>query len=354
MDIAPARPSLRWRRSAAVSLILACLPLFSVTTLAGGLAGISWLPIDYLGGSDALKDAATDGTRVVAITEQGLALTSSDGTRWTALAVTPAGRVLSITYAGGWFYAVTREDSPGATRPGFFRSSDGLHWIEETAFTNGASLFGIGDRLLANAFQRLWWSQGGIQWSPTVVPATYAKMFCATNGRVWLVADPAGIWETQDFDLWKPVYWPQERFPDALVSGGSQFVALTEGMLLRSQTGTTWQVAKKLASIPTTALTYGGGSFILPGPESSWVSRDGVSWSEEMSTIAGYQPIVKGVYAGGRFIFLGRDRVFLTQDGRSWTTHVLAHAPSTANIQSVRRLGSPPLFVGVGGEVSFR
>jgi hypothetical protein len=153
-------------------------------------------------------------------TTPGNAMTSTNGTSWTARTV-PAGAWRSIAYGKSVFVAVGT-----SSYANFMSSSDGISWTD-----GGGGQF---DTYRSVAF--------GNDVFVAVGPSVCAT---STNGTSWtLEAMPSGDWNGVSF-------------------GGGLFVAVssTTNYVATSQNGVTWTVRTAAASNSWQAVAYGNSVF---------------------------------------------------------------------------------------------
>jgi hypothetical protein len=269
---------------------------------------------------------------------QGILLTSRDGFAWQQ--VPSAGRtyLYSVTWADTRFVAVGADATTQASIA--LTSSDGVTWDKanlslEVALTRIAyaeHLFlGVGGMGDAGLYR----SQDGFNWTPVEVGSGSALSFVNVaycNQRFVAIATLSGaanarIYSSQDGTHWtdnSPTEWTTLT---AVTYGGGQYLVVGHlGMIERSEDGSLWTPSTTTLepSVWMRAVSYGAGKYVAVGGYESGDDRgifsgpDGRDWTLRQQD---HDSAFWGVaFGGGTFMAVGGyGDVFASADGDAWT-----------------------------------
>lgn len=176
------------------------------------------------------------------------------------------------------------------------------------------------------------------------VRSTVPILELATDGHTYVAVAFNGLWSSTDLKSWTKVSLPAGAgvaFSD-IIWDGSRFIAVGSG-IISSSDGATWSVSVQASdSEKWSAITVGGGTYVVVGSDASHVERstDGVHWtsvSTGLSAPSPYQYSLTGVASNGSgFVSLGsenqagpgytliqKDIVATSPDGVTWTLGTL-------------------------------
>lgn len=126
---------------------------------------------------------------------------------------------------------------------------------------------------------------------------------------------------------WNDVVWGFDRW----VSVSTTAVSGTSSYAMVSVTnGTSWALSNLSAAC--TGVSHGLGRFVAVGGGSSYVSTDGVTWTQYSLPTDQFRRVD---YVGGLFVATGWTNFFVPRiatstDGQSWTSRTIADSPATA------------------------
>lgn len=277
-------------------------------------AGIEWRLVRQGGGFTApdgqsgqsLQSIAGNGTRFVAVGDNGTIAHSSDGERWTAVGdgATSAG-LYGLTWNGTRFVAVGEWGT-------IVYSSDGVHW---TSASNNPTEELIGDTNYVRGLYSTTWN---------------GERFVAVGGE-------GTIAHSSDGDYWT-------RASDSATSAwlygvtwnGERFVAVGEsGTIVHSNDGDRWTAASYSAtSRELRGVAWNGTRFVAVGAEGTTLhSSDGDHWTAASDSGTGYW--LYGVtWNSERFVAVGYNGAIMhSSDGDRWTE--ASDSATSAWLQSV-------------------
>ncbi len=295
-------------------LVLALGPRFINTSSDGHL----WQAGLYLGGADALADAAGSSAGIVAVgrrmdpaagVDRPLVVTSRDGESWQVRLADGAPDDLgfgAVTWDGGQFsgrFLAVGDDGLTAT------SADGGRW---------SPLPAAGEDALTDVL-----AAGG-----TVLAAGRHGALLSFDGSAW-TSRRSG---------------PTVTLHAVTADDDGRFVAAGGGgVALREDGGGGWLSSPTGVDAVLLAVTRFAGRLVAVGTAgAAATSADGVDWEASKTGFSGQ---LRGVAADGvRLVAVGENGAVLTSpDGRAWTP---GSSPTTATLNAVA--AGPPGFVAVG------
>ncbi len=214
----------------------------------------------------------------------GLLDPNRDGVHQEFTAVTYAqGRYVAVGVA---FRAMDNAVVPGSDTAVIFISDDGRNW-RDVSLRVPATLMAVtfgGDRFVAVGFYRHPNDIGWQESDPVVLTSL--------DGETWTEApDPPDL-------RWRSVAFGNGRF----VATGFNPITLLDEILV-SDDGVTWDDVS-VTNIPSTAITFGNGVFVLWGESNRIeVSTDGENW--EVVTAESVGQVRDIAYLNGRFVGTG-------------------------------------------------
>ena len=234
----------------------------------------------------------------VAVGYGGRRLHSTDGVNWDIAAEwTTNGRdnrdnLISVAYGNGTFVAVgggvTDTNGPGGR---ILTSADGKDWKEQPGwkFRVHPVLFGKNRFVAGGPDYQLLWSADGAGWE--------------AGGKI---ADPAAT------------HFRMGAFGNGVFvfAGNGRRSDLEIHWVVVSKDGTAIE-AERTDLPPITAMTFGGGRFVVVGPDGLRLSSaDGVTWENEIR-----EPKVNlesVVWTGKEFFTSGGGQGYASVDGKKW------------------------------------
>lgn len=213
--------------------------------------------------SKCFYDVAFGAGQFVAVGEDAIIQTSTDGKVWSKSNVTYGQKLRGITYGAGWFIAVGNN--------GFFcRSTDGKTWIQgfigqphdynSLAYANGLFVAVSESGIIATSSNGLLWTERNTN----------------ANGQLKSVAYGNGMWVAVGY--WGLVCWsldgvnwlhytvdPAARFNHVVFANG-QFVAVSlDGKLYTAPTAYGWKPRQSTVPFHLFGLTHGPNQFVAVG-----------------------------------------------------------------------------------------
>lgn len=277
--------------------------------------GATWL--DDATRGRTLRRLAATATRLVAVGDEGMTLSSADGVAWTASPVELDGDGWARIFAG--------------------------------VATDGSSF-------LAVTQEAVWASPDGASWTlVATLPGAYLQGVAFARGR-WFALG-RGIWSSDDGVAWTERFLPVSgSIFAALADDGTRLVAVggmnvsyyAFGTAVSSADGVAWSEADLGGRSAMLDILHDGSRFVAvgnswlrTGPQAEgWTSTDGIAWSRLEGIPAGFLPT--SVAVSGGHLLLGGSRVegsprpgaIARLDGADFDLEELPYVPPIHDLQS--------------------
>ena len=254
------------------------------------------------GGSDDDVTVSTNGL-FVTVGNNGIILTSSDGTAWDNRISGTTYNLVGITYVNSTFVTVGDNGT-------ILTSSDGTTWTKRTSGT-----------------------------SEHLYEVTYGEgLFVVVGENATILTSSDGITWTERDGLRSK--WAIQKYLKGVTYRKKLFVAVgRNGLILNSPDGTTWKERKSGTAYNLVGITYANGLFVSVGKNGKIVtSFDGNWWVKRTYVLPTW---LNGVTHGNNtFVTVGDNGIILTSsDGISWTKRTSGDQPTTTTIVSVSDSG---------------
>ena len=254
------------------------------------------------GGSDDDVTVSTNGL-FVTVGNNGIILTSSDGTAWDNRISGTTYNLVGITYVNSTFVTVGDNGT-------ILTSSDGTTWTKRTSGT-----------------------------SEHLYEVTYGEgLFVVVGENATILTSSDGITWTERDGLRSK--WAIPKYLKGVTYRKKLFVAVgRNGLILNSPDGTTWKERKSGTAYNLVGITYANGMFVSVGKNGKIVtSFDGNWWVKRTYVLPTW---LNGVTHGNNtFVTVGDNGIILTSsDGISWTKRTSGDQPTTTTIVSVSDSG---------------
>jgi photosystem II stability/assembly factor-like uncharacterized protein len=275
------------------------------------LNGVNWT--DKIGGGLPYLDAAaSNGTRIVAMSGYGNIYSSDDlGTSWTYRTLGTTKTLNDVAYNGTNLYVAVGAEGTIQT------SGDGINWAIQNSGTtyNLNKVDYLGGKFIAVGKNgTILTSSDGTTWTVRTSGTTLELKGIAYSGGKYVVVGGDDDWAkvicvSDDAETWSNVDAPGISVSlNTVAFGDGVFITLTKnGAAFTSSDGATWSGAESLDSSSKypTDLIYAGGKFAAVGGSGEiYLSSDkGGKWSIVKSDFGQYN---RGIaYGGGNFIAVG-------------------------------------------------
>jgi hypothetical protein len=245
------------------------------------------------------------GSLLLAAVGSSAAMTSSDGTTWTARTI-PAASYVAAAWNGTVFAAVGT--NAAATSP------DGITW---TARTLAGTVFGVvwnGTVFVAVGTDTALTSPDGITWTARTIPAGGYRAVAWSGSRFAAVGNSVAATSPDG------VTWTSQTIPAGVYRGiafsGSTFVAVGESIAASSPDGVTWTAATIPAGVYYGA-AWNGTTFAAVGADVAATSTTGATWTARTISSGTYRA---ALWTGTVFSAVGVAVAATSPDGVTWTT----------------------------------
>jgi hypothetical protein len=228
-----------------------------------------------------LRGVAWTGTQLVAVGEEGVVLTSGDGSTWVERSIPPVLSPLlgGVAASASRIVAVgEQQDAQGQADVLVLSSTDGVTWTAAPTIPGGFL--------------------GGVTWSGTQFVAVGASMGSSLSAPMSVTSPDGLAWTVHRLD---PAVG---SFFRNVVHGGSVYVAGGYPANASSPDGIAWQATP--GAFDGYGLAWNGNRFLSCGYVYCHVSTDGVTWDQAPATLPGSGTLVLGLTWGNdRWVGVG-------------------------------------------------
>lgn len=215
------------------------------------------------GGGKCFYDVAFGAGLFVAVGEDAIIQTSTDGRMWSFISVNFGQTLRGITYGGGWFVAV-------GDKGYCVRSVDGKTWIPvatgQTSQFNGIT-YANGLYVAVGQYGALVTSPNGLIWTARPTNTTQQLKSVAYGKGTWVAVGYDGLvcWSFNGVNWYNYTADPTARF-NHIVYDNSQFVAVSlDGKLYTAPTAYGWTARPSTVSTHLYGLMHGPDQFVAVG-----------------------------------------------------------------------------------------
>jgi photosystem II stability/assembly factor-like uncharacterized protein len=241
-----------------------------------------------------LRDAAFGSGRFVAVGDQGLMLSSTDGgTSWQRQWQSASVYFARVTFANGQFFATGRKygTQPDAWEGLLWSSADGLTWHPRYTETNTvvSGVAYAAGRFVAVAVNApvsyttlALTSPDGLQWTAANIPGIGWLYEVAAGNDVFVAVGGQRIMRSTDGLNWQPSVSPSSSSLQSVAYFNGQFISVGErGLILTSPSGEVWTERVSGTTNFLAAVEAGSGTVVVAGSNGAILSSlDGVNWTQ--------------------------------------------------------------------------
>lgn len=224
-----------------------------------------------------VRDIASDGSQLVAVSDGGQILVSPDGIDWSIVRPFSAGQVSDVDWDGQQFYVV---GNSGA----FYTSPDALTWTDRNPGGNEALFGGVSANngfVGVGASGTIIQSPDGQTWQARDSGTTGQLNSVAFSGSEYVAVGESGvILRSGDGIIWSAMDSGTTRFLQDVVFAQQQFVvAAPSGVILTSPDGAVWTPRDTPTLRNLADLDYRFGRWLAVGEGVALTSPDAVTWT---------------------------------------------------------------------------
>ncbi len=271
-----------------------------------------WTPQNAVGINGWRSIAYHEGT-YVAVSEDGVAMYSNNGTEWFESIVPDANDWFAVTYGSDKFVAVART---GTNR--VMTSPDGISWDVYPGFEGDWRTVTYGDsKFVALGYpgtNALMTSSNGIDWDRHDNPEPNWWNSVVYSGTKFVAVAATGdnrVMTSVDGISWNPVTVPGAGSWQSVTYGAGKFVAVAYGgtnRVMTSVDGDNWEVSPAPEGNMWYSLTFGDGTFVavsIDGINRIMTSTNGIDWTlHGASELNSWRSIV---YGDNKFVSVSYD-----------------------------------------------
>ena len=278
--------------------------------------GLSWTPVYYI--NNTLYGVAHAGDQFIAVGNNGVLLTSTNGSNWTQRVFATDNNFRALAYGKGRYVA-------GGNDGVVAFSDDGLHWnLRDTL--GGRDMQGVvyaQGRFTAAAGNDIFVSQNGEIWGRQAGGAADLLNIVYLGDRYIAVGD-VGTVVTSSNGLswtWRTVT-NRIRLQGIAYGKGLYVITGMGGTILTSADAVNWTTQSSPTNVYLQTATYGNGRFVAAGTRGVIVTSDnGTNWSVQQ-TPAGWIEFEHITFGAGHFVVVGEDGTLVSStNGVNWTSH---------------------------------
>ncbi len=285
--------------------------------LASTADGVNWTEISFPSGQLNLESMATNATRAVLVGNDGLVMTSENGTDWTDRSViipdmdsTLDDDILVVRWINGLFVA-------GGKQGLLLSSPDGITW---THYPNDRD----------DWFYNVIYKDGSY-----ILPARQGRILTTTNFTDFTEVD-VGTNQT-----WQDIFLAGDR----IVAGGR------EGNVAYSDNITNWTETTNGTREFITEAAYGADVYVATGSGGSILkSNDSEAWISAYKDPSGW-PMYGLLWDGSQFVTIsGEGRLHTSADGENWT--VASEAAIARRVEAFAHVNGLYWVLGADGLIA--
>lgn len=350
-----------------IFVLLAISFVFSGVDALQAQCGNSWGQVHYYQSSDVIRGIVNNGSIYVAVGDEGLVMTSTDGLNWTKRAYNRTNQFAGV-YAEGKFvvvgadkYVVTSSNGTSWTQRSYakgtedlwdvaygngtfvaigdggivYTSPDGVTWTKRNVGTTNRLMgitFGDGKFVATGTTQKFHVSTDGVSW--TAYGSTFTNMICITYGAGKFVAGGrlGAVYTSSDAQNWTRVniglsnyLWGITYTPNGFVAVGNRGLRST-CMIITSTTGSSWTWRESYVTSELLGVDN-NGTTVIAGGIGGAITTSKCGSSSPQIVVA--EPTSGNEYNAnsnqkirwGSFGTVGAVKIeYSTNDGASWNT----------------------------------
>lgn len=244
------------------------------------------------------------------------------------MAVVGSANWYAIAYGNGKYVAIS-SDGYATT------STNGSTWTEPNLFSPNPlyNIIFADGKFVAVGYKTVMHSTDGVLWTTvkaTVFSSAYLSNIAYGNG-VFVVCDGSNSYTSTDLATWSTKQYIGTISVRTLTYGNGRFIATgNTGFCASSEDGQTWtKLNTNLGSVSVDRCVYGNGKFVISTSGTIYTSADGANWTEIVmkSPAIGYLYVNDLIYSKSRFVWIGYHlsngvKTYLVAtsfDGEVWT-----------------------------------
>jgi RHS repeat-associated protein len=289
-----------------------------VTDAAPG-CGASWTNSNY-SGNDTFNAVIYGGGKFVAVGNNGVIKTSSDGISWTSRTSNTSSDLHGVDYGFSTFVAVGENGT-------VLTSTNAVSWTLQTTGTNNtlySVIYGLDKFIVVGISGTILTSDDGVNWADSSCNISQTFYGVVYGNGIFVVVGGGGVVFTSiDGANWTQRSSGTSQTLRGVTFGDNQFVAVGgNGVILTGTNGINW--ASRISSINVDLFdaAYGNGFYVAVGNSGKILtSSDGVYWDSQSSGVRGNLSGV--VFGNSRFVAVGAGEIIYSMCEQAAAASVL-------------------------------
>lgn len=305
-------------------------------------------------------------------TQGGNSTPTGPATGWVAASLGISANLESVVFGNNHWVAVGRGSGNGY----IVDSSDATSWtvttesqvtysdLSKVEFGNG-QFVAIGSLGMLTSTDGKTWTADNVPQSNGATPFPQSLTAAAYGSGKWVAVDNLfltdngyGIWTSTDGVNWSVAMLnlPYAQ-PTAMTYGGGQFVIVGYGgLVLTSPDGVTWSNVSINGGGAYFDVVYANGQYVIAGNDSGYVltSTDAVHWTTVNIGAAGFNAMING---GGVYVGVGTTgaaTVYSSPDAQTWTNDSTTLPTTFTNsLNGIAYGNNVYVTVGANGELAY-
>ncbi|MDH5719199.1 MAG: fibronectin type III domain-containing protein [Spirochaetia bacterium] len=251
-------------------------------TIMTSADGSSWSHFNF-GNNDIINDMIYDGSKYIAVGDNGAIYTSTDFSVWTKRLSGTDKRLNKVFYNGSKYLIVGDQGSIYAI---ILSSTDGINW----SFSAGGFTFGSyydilwdgANFVLVGDTGRLQYSTDGYNWiGSSIATGNYFTIYYDGATNYYAGGTNGALYKSSNLTSWTAVTNPATSTIRTIIHDGSKFIASGDnGLIMTSTDGASWSIITSNTTANISDMSFNGSLYTAVGNNGVILnSTDGTIWT---------------------------------------------------------------------------
>ena len=296
-------------------------PAFFLGACLGAFGQSHWTYHHPYSIPDPLNGVTWTGTRLIAVGDRSLTVTSPDGVTWTrGRPVASTNDLRAVVWTGSLAVAVGRGGI-------ILTSPDGIDWTSRTPpiVDDFHCLLWTGTRLLACGGKTILSSKDGLSWTAVNFSIPNTRFISlAYSGSLYVAVGGLGtLYTSPDGEVWTERDSPTTSDYTSVTWAESMFVAFdNSGRRIESKDGLVWTLASKAVAIWPRAALWNGKQFLCIGIFGRVQISPSASGPWTPIVLEHESDFRAVTWTGNQYVAVGSGAIATSPDGRAWTQRI--------------------------------